>query len=109
RPAAEAVVELLGRTDGERRRLLGMEGAQAEQVGPGAAQLDVAPHDIRDVGAREQIVDEGLRNQAGTTSCPNVAMRPKARPTQEPVRLSLTRADTAARSALPASLPRSRL
>jgi hypothetical protein len=56
--AAEAVIELLGRADRERGRLLAMERAQAHEIGAGLAQLHVAPDDLHDVGACDQFLDE---------------------------------------------------
>ena len=53
RPAAEAVIELLGRADAEGRALLAVEGTQAEVVGAALLELDVARHDIDDVDAVE--------------------------------------------------------
>ena len=58
RAAAEAVIELLGRTDGERRRFFAMERAKAQQVGAGLAQLHVLTHHIDDVGAGQQVLNE---------------------------------------------------
>ena len=58
--AAEAVVELLGRADGEAGRLFRVERAQARKVGPGLLQLHVAADDVHDVGAGEKLLDEVL-------------------------------------------------
>ncbi len=60
--ATEAVIELLARTHGERGRLLAVEGAQALVVGTGLFQLDILAHDLDDVGAGEQILNETGRN-----------------------------------------------
>ena len=64
-PAAETVVGLAGRADDERRRLLAVEGAQALEVDPGLLQRDVAAHDIGDVGAGQQVLDERRRDHGG--------------------------------------------
>ncbi len=58
--AAEAVVELLGGADRERRRLLGVERAQSHEIGPPLLELYVAADDLHDVDARKQLLDEGL-------------------------------------------------
>ena len=60
--APEAVVELLGRADGERRRLFVMERAQAEVVSAALLELDVARDDVDDVDAIEQVLLERIRN-----------------------------------------------
>src|SRR5438874_4362083 len=60
--AAEAVVELLGRADGERRRLFVMERAEAEVVGAALLELDVARDDVDEVDAIEQVLLERIRN-----------------------------------------------
>ncbi|MCY1536030.1 hypothetical protein D9M68_714670 [compost metagenome] len=58
--AAEAVVELLGRADAERRRFFAVERTQPHQVGSAFFQLDVAAHHVDHVDAVEQFLDEGL-------------------------------------------------
>jgi len=63
--AAEAVVELLVGTDAERRGLFLVERAAGRVVLAGLFQLDTRTHHFNDVGAVEQIVNEGLRYQAG--------------------------------------------
>ncbi len=60
--AAEAVVELLGRADGEAGGLFVMEWAQAHVVGPALLELDIAADHVDDVDTVEQIGDECLRN-----------------------------------------------
>ncbi|TSE18327.1 hypothetical protein Tigna_02563 [Tepidimonas ignava] len=62
RAATEAVVELLGRADRERRRFFGVERAQADEVGPAFAQRHVAADDLDDVGARQQVLQKGGRD-----------------------------------------------
>ena len=58
RTAAEAMIELLGRTDRKGRTLLAMEGAACQQVGTALAELDVALYDLDDIDAVEQILLE---------------------------------------------------
>src|SRR5256885_9532106 len=60
--SAKAVIELLAGTDGEGRRLLAVERAQAHEVGAALPELHVASHDIDHVDAREQFLDERLGN-----------------------------------------------
>ena len=61
RAATEAVIELLGRTDGERRRFLGVERAAREIVRPALLQRDVAFDHVDDIDAMEQFLLEGIR------------------------------------------------
>ena len=61
--AAEAVVELLGGANAERRRLLPVKGAQPHEVGPAFLELHVASHDIDHVDAGQQLLDERLGNR----------------------------------------------
>ena len=75
--AAEAVVELLVRADGERGGLFLVERAAGAVVLAGLLQLDARAHHIDDVGAVEQVIDEGLRDQAGhrrSAYCPAQAL-----------------------------------
>ena len=51
RPATEAMVELLRRTDGERRRFLVMERAAGGKVGTRLLERDVAVDQVDDVDA----------------------------------------------------------
>ena len=51
--ATEAVIELLGGADSERRTFFVMKGAQAKQVGPTLSQLHVSPDYIDDVDPGE--------------------------------------------------------
>src|SRR5690606_25861798 len=64
RAAAEAMVELLGRADAERRRLFIVKRAQTQQVCAPFAQLDVPADDVDDIDARKQFLNEGIRNQS---------------------------------------------
>ena len=60
--AAEAVIELARGVDGERRRLLAVEGAEAGVVlRAGLLQLDVVADDADDVG----LLLDGVREIAG--------------------------------------------
>src|SRR5690606_31538962 len=68
RAAAEAVVELLGRADGERRGLFRMEGAAGAVVGAGLLERHVALDDVDDVDAIQQLLDKAVRNHALTPS-----------------------------------------
>ncbi|MNT13465.1 hypothetical protein D3C72_1484370 [compost metagenome] len=61
RATAEAVIELLGGADGKAGRLFTVERAQAHEIGATFFQLHIAPHDIDDIDAVEQIGNEGLR------------------------------------------------
>lgn len=56
--AAETVIELLGRADGEARGLFAMERTQPHEIGAALFQLDVAPNHIDDVDTVEQIGNE---------------------------------------------------
>ncbi|MCY1464609.1 hypothetical protein D9M71_826520 [compost metagenome] len=58
RSTAEAVIELLGGTDGERGAFFVMKRAQAKQAGPALSQLHVSPDYVDDVDSGEQILDE---------------------------------------------------
>ena len=60
RAAAEAVIELLGWTDGEARRLFAMERAQTHQIGAALLQLHIIAHHVDDVDAVQQVLNEGL-------------------------------------------------
>ena len=51
RAASEAVIELLGRTDGERRCLFAVERAAGDVVGAGLLQRDMAVDDLDDIHA----------------------------------------------------------
>src|SRR5260221_1429621 len=59
--AAEAVIELLGRADGKRGRLLGVERAAGRVVRPALLQRDAALDHVHDVDAMEQFLLEGIR------------------------------------------------
>ncbi|MCY1520501.1 hypothetical protein D9M68_552810 [compost metagenome] len=56
--ATEAVIELLGRADRERRRLLAVEGAQPHEIGAGLLELNVAADNFDHIGARDEFLDE---------------------------------------------------
>ena len=71
RAAAEAVVELLGRRDRERRRLLAVERAQPEPVRPALLQLHVAADHVKLSVAVETLSDEELLRIAAQ---PNAAL-----------------------------------
>jgi hypothetical protein len=58
RAAAEAVIELLRRADGERRGFLAVEGAEALEIGTALLQLDVARDHVHDVDPIEQVLLE---------------------------------------------------
>ena len=58
RTAAEAVVELLVRDDGERRRLLVVKRAARLELLAGALERNVVFDDLDDVGRRDEVVDE---------------------------------------------------
>jgi hypothetical protein len=62
RAAAEAVIELLGRTDRERGRLLAMERTAGLVIRPGLLQRDVPVDQIDDVDPGKQRLDEIIRN-----------------------------------------------
>ena len=65
RAATEAVVEPLRRAHRERWRLLAVEWAQAFVVAAGALQRDARTDDLDDVGATDQLIDEGFGDSAG--------------------------------------------
>ena len=54
------MIELLRWADGKRWRLLTVKGAQAHVVRAPALQLDVLPHHVHHIGARQQVLDERL-------------------------------------------------
>ena len=60
--AAEAVIELLGRRYREARGLFRVERAQPGEVHPGPAQVDLAPDDLDDIDAGQQVLDECVRD-----------------------------------------------
>ena len=60
--AAKAMVELLARADGERRRFFAVEGTQPAVVGAGFLQLHVAAHHVDHIDAREQFLNEAVRD-----------------------------------------------
>src|SRR5690606_20928907 len=60
RAAAEAMVELLGRRHGERCRALVVERAARRVLLALALERHARAADLDDVGARQQVVDEGI-------------------------------------------------
>src|SRR5581483_8529112 len=60
RAAAEAVVELVDRVDGERRRALVVEGAAARVTRARLAQLGAPGDDLHEVGRRLHRLDRGV-------------------------------------------------
>ena len=91
RAAAEAVVELLGGRHREGRRLFIVERTQPLVVGSRLAQLDGLADHVDDIDAGQQLLDEGLRDQTIAGVPPQADRRAR------------TLAETAARSACPAS------
>ena len=65
RAAAEAVVELLVRAHPERRRLLVVEGAAGLVFAARFLQRDARADQLDDVAARDQVIDEALRDATG--------------------------------------------
>ena len=63
--AAKTVVELLGRADRKRGRFFAMKRAQAHVIGAAFFQLHIAPNDVHDIGAREQLLNKGLGDGHG--------------------------------------------
>jgi hypothetical protein len=64
RAAAEAVIELLFGAYPERRRFFAVEGAAGLVLATRLFQWDARTDDFRDIGAGNQLIDEGLRNEA---------------------------------------------
>ena len=62
RAATEAVKKLLRWTHGERWRLFSVERAQPEVILPALFQLNIAADHVDDVDAREQVLNEALRD-----------------------------------------------
>src|SRR5690606_3557786 len=118
RPAAEAVVELLGRRDSEAGRALIVERAPRRILPALLLELYPAADQLDDVGAREQVVDEGVGNaghgvrkrRSGPTSMPRPGLQagpaispgPCFRPAPAGLRRSWPAAPCAARRDLPA-------
>src|SRR6202041_3783969 len=65
RAAAEAVVELLVRTDPEGRRLLVVERTAGLELAPRLLQRNPCADDLDDIGTGDDFVDEGLWDAAG--------------------------------------------
>src|SRR6266513_2184733 len=91
RGAAEAVVELLGGTGCERRRLLAVEWAQPKVVGAALLELDVARHYLHDVDPVEEVLLERVGDHD-----PDFDLK------LQPESLLLTRFETLPMSARPA-------
>ena len=64
RAAAEAVIELLGLADGERRGFFGVERTAGDVVGTGLLERQVALDHVHDVEAIEQILNETFWNHS---------------------------------------------
>src|SRR4030065_399511 len=62
--AAEAVIELLRRADGEGGRFFVMKGAAGAEVGTRFFQLQMAMNNVDDIDAIEQIAFKGIGNHA---------------------------------------------
>src|SRR5690606_4171908 len=62
---SETIVELFGRIDPERGGLLGVEGAIGLVLPAGALQRHARADEFDQVGAGDQVVDEGSGNAAG--------------------------------------------
>src|SRR4029077_5567808 len=78
--ATETVIEALRRAHRERRRFLGVKRAQALETAAGPLERNARADDLGDVRACEQLVDEGLWDQAahGPALC-EPGHRPQAR------------------------------
>ena len=61
---AEAVIELLARTDRKARRFFAMERTQTHVVGAGLFERDMASDQLDDVDARQQLLNETGRDHA---------------------------------------------
>ena len=66
RTATEAVIKLLGRTDGKTGGFFVMEGTQSHEVRAAFFQLHVTPHHVDDIDAVEEILDKRLWYHAGS-------------------------------------------
>ncbi len=62
--AAEAVIELLFRADPERGRLFAVERAAGFVLAPLLLERHARADDLGDIGARDQLVDEGFGDSA---------------------------------------------
>jgi hypothetical protein len=56
--AAKTMEKLLGGADAEAGGFLTVEGAQAHEVGAPLLELDIAPHDVHHIGARQKFLYE---------------------------------------------------
>jgi hypothetical protein len=84
-PAAEAVVELLGRLDRKGRRALLVEGTEAYVAGALPSQIGVGGDDLDNVGGRLDPFQALVRDQrhqkrdsSGTVSSVNLAMQKRS-------------------------------
>ena len=68
RAAAEAVIELFGLADGERRGFFSVERTAGDVIGTGLFERQVALDDIHDVEAIEQILNETFWNHSALAS-----------------------------------------
>jgi hypothetical protein len=64
RAAAEAVIELFGLADGERRGFFVMEGTAGDEVGAGLFEREITLDHIHNVEAIEQILNEAFWNHS---------------------------------------------
>ena len=79
-PAAEAVIELLGRADRKAGRLFTVEGAQPHEVGAASLQFDVAADHLDDVDARDQFLQEAGWNHLPSLVGRSARTAPSKRP-----------------------------
>ena len=66
--ATEAVVKLFVRAYSEGGGLLVMEGAASLELTTRLFERHASPDELDDVGASDEIIDEGLRNAASHTA-----------------------------------------
>ena len=62
--ATEAMVKLLGRADGERRRLFFVERTTGLELTAGALEFNAPLNDFDDVGTIQKFLDKGFWNSA---------------------------------------------
>ena len=96
RTTTEAVIELLGRADGEAGGFFVMKGAQAAEIGAAFPELHVATDHVDDINAIEQILNEALRDHLATKNLDESLIYL--------LRAAFTIDETAVMSARPASL-----
>ena len=70
RPATEAVIELLLRTDGEGRSFFAVERAAGLELFACALQRNAMPDQFNDIDAAEQLFDKGFGDQAAHAANP---------------------------------------